>query len=122
MLPCPILPCSWVWPDASPAALVESAAGAAWPGLAPELDERGDAAHNSKHKWYFRYVPVYSRPWGSMQLDHERMCPPALLLSVCLQNISGSTPLLGTRATSSGHRTPRNSAERVVCMYELQPS
>ncbi|KAF6251516.1 hypothetical protein COO60DRAFT_608956 [Scenedesmus sp. NREL 46B-D3] len=48
----------WLWPDASPAALVESAAESAWPGLAPELDELGAAAHSSKHKWYFRDLPT----------------------------------------------------------------
>lgn len=47
----------WVWPDASPAALVESADEAAWPGLAPEIDQLGDAAWSRSsftHGWYAR--------------------------------------------------------------------
>lgn len=51
----------WVWPDASPAALVESAAEDAWPGLAPEVDELGDSAFSralGSHKWYARCVCV----------------------------------------------------------------
>lgn len=49
----------WVWPDASPAALIESADEAAWPGLAPELDEFGDRAFSraiGNHRWYARWV------------------------------------------------------------------
>lgn len=49
----------WVWPDASPAALVESAAEDAWPRLAPEVDELGDSAFSralGSHKWYARCV------------------------------------------------------------------
>lgn len=51
----------WVWPDASPAALIESADEDAWPGLAPEIDQLGDRAFSksaAKHKWYARYVSV----------------------------------------------------------------
>lgn len=47
----------WVWPDNSPAALIESADGAAWPGLASELDEFGDRAFSTAighHRWYAR--------------------------------------------------------------------
>jgi len=47
----------WVWPDASPVALIESAAEDAWPGLAPEIDQLGDTAFSkaaAKHKWYAR--------------------------------------------------------------------
>jgi hypothetical protein len=47
----------WVWADASPTALTESAAEDAWPGLAPEIDELGDIAFSrsaAKHKWYAR--------------------------------------------------------------------
>uniref|UniRef100_A0A383V820 Rieske domain-containing protein n=1 Tax=Tetradesmus obliquus TaxID=3088 RepID=A0A383V820_TETOB len=50
----------WVWPDASAAAAAESAAESAWPGLAPELEQRGAAAHSSRHGWYFRDLPT---PW-----------------------------------------------------------
>jgi phenylpropionate dioxygenase-like ring-hydroxylating dioxygenase large terminal subunit len=49
----------WVWPDASPTALIESADPEAWPGLAPELDTLGDAAFSrsaAQHKWYARCV------------------------------------------------------------------
>jgi phenylpropionate dioxygenase-like ring-hydroxylating dioxygenase large terminal subunit len=51
----------WVWPDASPAALVESAAEGAWPGLAHEIDELGEGAFSralGSHKWYARCVYV----------------------------------------------------------------
>jgi hypothetical protein len=54
----------WVWPDASPAALIESADEAAWPGLAPEIDQHGEGAWSrmsSKHRWYARWV---GRFWG----------------------------------------------------------
>jgi hypothetical protein len=47
----------WVWPDNSPVALIESADEAAWPGLAPELDEFGDRAFSTaigNHMWYAR--------------------------------------------------------------------
>jgi phenylpropionate dioxygenase-like ring-hydroxylating dioxygenase large terminal subunit len=43
----------WVWPDGGAAADQEAAA-AFWPGVAPELDQYGDAAYGSSHRWYYR--------------------------------------------------------------------
>ena len=44
----------WVWADSSPAAEIDSAA-AAWPGIASELDEKGEATFSTgKHRWFAR--------------------------------------------------------------------
>jgi hypothetical protein len=54
----------WVWPDASPAALIESADEAAWPGVAPEIDQMGEGAWSrasAKHRWYARWVVCVGR-------------------------------------------------------------
>lgn len=45
----------WVWASSGPEAESESVA-APWKGLAESLDQDGDAAFNTNHRWYFRLV------------------------------------------------------------------
>ena len=43
----------WVWARSGPQAEAEAEA-AHWKGLAEAIDDEGDAAFSSKHRWYFR--------------------------------------------------------------------
>ena len=43
----------WVWGRGGPGAQGEAEA-AEWKGIAGLVDQRGDAAYTSSHRWYFR--------------------------------------------------------------------
>lgn len=47
----------WVWASSGPSAEAE-AASAEWKGLGGILDEEGDAAFATNHRWYFRDIPT----------------------------------------------------------------
>lgn len=70
----------WVWADGSPNAEIEAAAGELR-GMAPEIDELGNAAFAGPHKWYMRWVTmlVACLHW------HEQADIPSQALVVCDQ-------------------------------------